>query len=187
MADYEGVDVTERICSVDECTTPAMTRGWCQKHYTRWKRSGSPTTVLQIHGNDEARMASRFQPDKSGCWVWQGHLTPKGYGQVRIAGKARLAHRVMYEMRVGAVPVNLDLDHLCRNRACVNPDHLEPVTHQENLLRGETITARNAAVTHCPQGHEYTADNTYVPPTGGRRCRICRADARRRTRLKLGR
>lgn len=89
--------------------------------------------------------------DRSGeCWVWTGALNT-GYGRVHVGPGRRSAygHRVLYEMLVGPVPEGLDLDHLCRNRACCNPDHLEPVTRQENLLRGDTLTAAHAADSDC--------------------------------------
>lgn len=97
-----------------------------------------------------------------GCWVWTAGKNAYGYGAIRRSGKTRMAHRVAYEMKHGSIPNNLPLDHLCRNRACVRPSHLEPVSLGENLLRGNTITARNKARTHCPQGHPYSKDNTYI-------------------------
>jgi hypothetical protein len=95
-----------------------------------------------------------------GCWEWVGHLTPQGYGSL---GR-RLAHRLVYEVAVGPIPAGLQLDHLCRNRRCVNPDHLEPVTSRENTLRGSGLPAQRVLVTHCPRGHAYTDENTYVRP-----------------------
>lgn len=113
------------------------------------------------------------RPD--GCWQFTGALTSYGYSQVRL-GTGRpcaLGHRVAYEALIGPVPDGLELDHLCRNRACVNPAHLEPVTHQVNLLRGQTINASKAQQTHCVNGHEFTADNTRIYRDGTRRCRAC--------------
>lgn len=111
---------------------------------------------------------------ESGCWIWCGSLGRGGYGKVGHYGKTLLAHRFVYTELVGPIPRGLQLDHLCRTRACVNPDHLEPVTCRENLMRGDTWQARNAAKTHCPRGHEYTEQNTYRYPDGRRRCILCR-------------
>jgi len=95
-----------------------------------------------------------------------------GYVSLTRGGGYFYAHRYVYEQEVGPIPDGLTLDHLCRNRACVNPDHLEPVTMRVNTLRGETITARNAAKTRCDKGHEFTPENTMRKPDG-RRCRVC--------------
>jgi len=100
------------------------------------------------------------------CWRWQGLMRPDGYG--KHAG--RQAHRVVYENLVGPIPEGLELDHLCRNKSCVNPDHLEPVTREENARR------RWATYTHCKNGHAYTAANTYIMPSGFRDCRTCIRD-----------
>ncbi|MEV4271931.1 HNH endonuclease signature motif containing protein [Micromonospora aurantiaca (nom. illeg.)] len=94
-------------------------------------------------------------------------------------GVIRPAHRIAYEMKRGPVPDGLELDHLCRNRRCVRPAHLEPVTRRTNLLRGETIPARLAERTHCRHGHEFTPENTYQW-RGSRFCRTCRAAAQAR-------
>lgn len=129
------------------------------------------------------------------CWEWQGYRS-HGYGHIYSPTHGRIlkAHRVAYELFVGPIPAGLHIDHLCRNRACVRPDHLEPVTAKENLLRGIGLTARNAAVTHCPKGHEYTELNTRwvisnrrrvkAPPRQNsvRQCRACDREKKRALR-----
>jgi hypothetical protein len=127
-----------------------------------------------------------FKPGfEDACWPWQGHVRLDGYGQISLGGRARLAHRFGYQRYVGFIPGGLDLDHLCRNRRCVNPEHLEPVTVRTNVMRGETLPAINAAKTHCKHGHEFTPENTAIYCERGfptRRCRICdRASRTRRT------
>jgi hypothetical protein len=92
-------------------------------------------------------------------------------------------HRVAYELLVGPIPEGLELDHLCRNTRCVNPEHLEPVTGRENLMRAvSSWAAKNAAKTHCPQGHPYDEENTKVKRDGGRACRACGREFMRRKR-----
>lgn len=130
------------------------------------------------------------------CWLWNGGMSTGGYGCFVAQGRTRRVHRYSYELHKGAIPAGLYLDHLCHSqdptceggdtcphRRCINPDHLEPVTPWENSLRGNATAAINAAKTHCPQGHEYTPENTYlIKPTqkqrhGARACRACRREA----------
>jgi hypothetical protein len=118
------------------------------------------------------------------CWQWTKGKTNKGYGSFHPSkGSLVLAHRFSYELLVGPIPEGLVIDHRCRNRLCVNPDHLEPVTSGENTRRGFGISTWNRIKTHCPQGHPYSAENTYLDPSrNGRRCRAC---ARERDRNRI--
>lgn len=117
-----------------------------------------------------------------GCWEWQGSLTSAGYGRTSVNGKTVFTHRYSYEQIVGPIPEGLVIDHLCRNRSCCNPGHLEPVTNRENVLRGIGPSAINARKTHCPEGHELFAANVYVAP--GTRERHCRTCLRRHDRMR---
>lgn len=134
---------------------------------------------------------SRFQSkylvptDNSLCWQWLGKLD-NGYGRFWLQGKLKLAHRIAWEQVNGPVPDKKHLDHLCRNRGCVNPDHLEPVTIGENVLRGEGYSAINARKTHCKNGHELSGDNLYNIKRGGRTCGICQLGRLRKWREKVG-
>lgn len=121
---------------------------------------------------------SKVERAPSGCWEWQGAKTSNGYGDgwnylyPGAGGKRRVsAHRQSYVMAKGEIPEGLQIDHLCRNKKCVNPEHLEAVTQQENM--------RRAAKTHCKHGHPFSEENTAIDPRGGRRCKAC---GRERTR-----
>lgn len=106
------------------------------------------------------------------CWPWNGAVSDSGYGIAKINRRNRPAHRVVYEFLMGPVDPLLDLDHLCRNRSCCNPDHLEPVTRKVNVLRGAGAAARNARKTECLNGHPLSGDNL-VPWAQYRMCRLC--------------
>lgn len=118
------------------------------------------------------------------CWVWTGTISMNGYGMLGVGGrkgKKLYAHRVSYNLFVGEVPEGLDLDHLCRNRRCVNPDHLEPVTRGENTRRGDLpkiLKQRAKDRTHCMNGHIFNDSNTRLRKSGGKICRTCEKIAR---------
>lgn len=129
------------------------------------------------------RFESKFIPEpNSGCWLWTEALKGKGYGGFYLAGKDARAHRVSYELYVGAIPCGLTIDHLCRNKSCVNPDHLEAVTNRENVLRGVGTSAENARKTHCPQGLPFDELNTQWESRGRRRCGRCNRERNRASR-----
>lgn len=120
--------------------------------------------------NADQRFAAKVSYADSGCWEWTAALQSQGYGSFADQGAIHLAHRWSYERHVGPIPDGLQIDHLCRNRTCVNPAHLEPVTQAENRRRG----LYGVLATHCRRGHAMTADNTYAHPRGQRVCLTCR-------------
>lgn len=184
------------------CARPVRnkSRQLCRSHYETFLRFGDPLSKgarPDLGKPLEERFWEKVNkdgpipircPELGPCWPWMLPLQ-NGYGQFIIMkgkrGYPQRAHRVAWELLRGRVPDDLDLDHLCRNRACVNPDHLEPVTNRENILRGEGASARNARKTHCKHNHEFTPENTYLRPDGGGRgCRTC-IQARNASRRKV--
>lgn len=153
-------------------------------HYDRWRKNGDPLVAKTLWHDDAGRFWQKVIKDgPDGCWDWTGQKTA-GYGRLSAQGRGRpgqkthLAHRFAYKLLVGPVPAGLQLDHLCKNRSCVNPAHLEPVTPQENVLRTEGPPALNARKTHCPRGHPYSEENTWFKKSG-RTCKTCARDRRR--------
>jgi len=140
------------------------------------------------HGTAEERFWRQVNKQSiDECWFWIAHTNTGGYGRFCVRQRyMMLAHRWSYQNQVGLIPSGLVIDHLCRNHACVNPNHLEPVTRLENVRRG----TGHGHETHCPQKHPYSLDNTLHGPGNIRRCRICRreqfnrANKKRREKLK---
>lgn len=110
--------------------------------------------------------------DRTECWNWERHISPEGYGRVYVNKRMMLVHRYTYTIDKGPIPEGLDIDHLCRNRACYNPNHLEAVTRSVNLSRSPLMGRAQSAKTHCPHGHEYSEENT-THRNGRRHCRSC--------------
>lgn len=125
------------------------------------------------------RVLFRTRRDESGCWLWQGARTRKGYGHIRSDDNGPLVavHRVAYVAFVGAIPEGLEIDHLCRVRHCVNPAHLEAVDHATNVRRGRRN--QNHGKASCVRGHEFTPDNTRRDSRGRRACRACGRERQR--------
>ena len=172
-------------CSVSTCSAKSSAHGWCQMHYLRWQTSGSVhAEIPNLRQPAAIRFWTKVKFTET-CWLWQGSIAKnRGYGTFRKAHLVSVkAHRFAYEFCVGPIPEGLQIDHLCRVRNCVNPDHLEAVSPRENMRRGVSPAANHARKTHCIRGHEFTPENTrlYSRKRGLERvCRACKRNERRR-------
>ncbi len=178
------------LCPVENCKNPLFAKGLCSTHYARWKRHGNVNVNLKklSLGVKFWRHVFIDSSVENSCWVWVGCIC-RGYGHFVTSQQPTVivkAHRFSYESLVGKIPDGLTIDHLCRNKACVNPNHLEPVTMRINVLRGTSIVANNAAKKQCDHGHSFDKKNTYVyksgPRKGARKCRTCERIRMQKTR-----
>lgn len=168
-------------CSVEGCLRRAGSRGMCNLHYLKWYKNTPPEDRPPLPPRPSAleRFLPKITESESGCWLWTASLTKAGYGLFSVKHKKIYAHRWSYEHFVGPISEGLTIDHLCRNTACANPEHLEAVTMGENVRRG-TAGLHQAAKTHCPHGHPYEGDNVFKDNRGRRRCKTCKREKDRR-------
>lgn len=181
-------------CQVSDCSGVPVAKALCAFHYGKMRRYGNPLVggAPKPRGSvierlwryvDREGSVPAYAPELGKCWVWTG-ATSGGYGHVGLSDGGEIpAHRLSYELLVGPIEPGLEIDHLCRVRACCNPAHLEPVTRRTNQIRGFGIAGLNHRKTECPDGHPYDEANTYVW-RGGRRCRACQAAAARKYRAR---
>lgn len=169
-------------CSVAVCIRQSDEGGLCHSHYEYQRRTGkTPTHRLLTDVPFEERFWARTTPGDNGCILWTAAKASEGrYGMCSYEGRVRPAHVVSYLHFVGEYDPALEVDHLCGVTLCVNPRHLEPVTHLENVLRGRSIQARNAAKDRCVRGHDLTDDANVRRFGPGLRSRVCRACVRER-------
>jgi len=154
-----------------------MSHHFAQMAAAKWAKYAIPT---------QERFEAKFAKSE-GCWFWSAAHFQDGYGSFLLNGRNVNAHRVAYELYIGPIPEGKEIDHLCRNRGCVRPDHLEPVERRTNILRGIGFGATNALKTHCLKGHRFDLFNTYqAPGQSSRDCRRCRQEreARRAPRAR---
>ncbi len=179
------------MCTIEGCPRKARSRRGrlCGTHYQRQRIHGTtdkPSNTRTQAMSDSERFESKIDRTAT-CWLWLGSLTYNGYGRFSLGRGTVRAHRYAYELWVGPIPEGLTIDHVrargCTSRACVNPEHLEAVPIGVNVLRGDGVSAVNAAKTHCIAGHSFD-EHGYTDHTGARQCRIC---TRERSRAYIAR
>lgn len=181
------------LCAIDGCSRKRFRRDLCRTHYRRLQETGhrggpiGKTTAQRFWPKvDKAGPLPPWAPFLGPCWLWTAGTSWGGYGKFSLGARedgGAYAHRVAYELEVGPIPDGLVIDHLCRVRLCVRPDHLEPVTNRVNLLRApRSVSAENHAKTHCVHGHPFDEANTHWSPDGRRVCRACKRETMRRLR-----
>ena len=156
----------------------SFTRGYCGAHYDKWYTYGDALFTKQDYLENFLSKVIFPEDYINDCWGWTGWTDSNGYGKFRLGdGKRPAHHRASYILLVDDNIGGLDIDHLCRNPVCSNPNHLEAVTGRENTIRGISPPAVNSKKTHCKLGHEFTPDNTW-----GKNVRICRTCSNRKWR-----
>lgn len=138
-----------------------------------------PPTIEEIEF-----ITKRFKISENGCWDWTGNKNRQGYGRVPFRGRVVVPHRLLHQTIFGEITPGLVSDHICENKSCVNPKHIEPVTSKENIYRGCAPPSINIRKTHCASGHKFTTENTYIS-RGMRACRTCNMLKERRKRARL--
>lgn len=179
LTGHHRPNTRNRQCDINGCGRPHWGHGLCKRHRRIQVEHGDPLWTPPT-------TAERFwaSVDMAGdCWLWTGATARNGYGVFGVGEGTVLAHRYAYEDQVALIPVGLEIDHLCRVRNCVNPQHLEPVTSAENTQRG-LAGALRVRVEQCVNGHDYTPENTYIAPNGTRDCKACRRDRNRRYKAR---
>jgi hypothetical protein len=180
-----------RTCEVESCEIEAKHRGRCGKHYRLLllqgerlvERAGTPAEERFWGKVNKDGPTPLYGKVPGQCWQWTGGTICRGYGQFYVTRMSRTpSHRYAWEALRSPIPDGLTIDHLCRNKLCVNPDHMEVVTRGENTLRAVDIGAQNRNKTRCIKGHEFSPENTRITPAGRRRCRTCDRDNERARR-----
>ena len=165
---------TRNICCIPECTGFVVGWNWCTKHYERWRKYGDPLFTKTGAGKPLAeRFQSKTRPAANGCIEWTAGQVSFGYGGFHWRGKLWRAHRMAWTLAHGDIPDGLTVDHMCRNRLCVNVAHLRLLTLGENAADGKAhhhYAILGMKPGHCLAGHEMTPENTYIVPATGRRC-----------------